>query len=120
MSTVNEIKKLEDGLVQAELAPDAEWFEKHLADDAIMVHDGNAAKAKKQVVEAHRGGKGPKFTDVSMTNMEIIDHGNAAVVTCEGAYSHPDGVHKLKFMRIWAKKKNHGWQIIAGSIAPGE
>jgi hypothetical protein len=119
MSTVDEINALEAELRKAELAMDADWFEKHLADEAIMVHEGNAAKMKKQVVEAHRAEKGPKFTAVEMTNVEIIDHGDAVVVACEGAYTHAQGVHKLKFMRVWLKK-NGTWQIIAGSISPGD
>jgi hypothetical protein len=119
MSTIEEIKALEQELRQAELGPNPEFFEKHLADEAIMVSDGKAAKMKSLVVEAHRPGKGAKFTAVDMSNMEIVDHGDAAVVTCHGAFSAGEVVHKLKFMRVWLKK-NGAWQIVAGSISPNE
>jgi len=48
--------------------------------------------------------------------MHIIDHGSAAVVTCQGTYEGPQSTAKLKFMRVWLKK-NDRWQIVAGSIS---
>lgn len=49
--------------------------------------DGEPAKAK--VVAAHRPGAGPKFTKVEMSDFKIVDHGDAAVVTCKGSYEGP-------------------------------
>jgi len=120
MNTVQEeIRQLEERLHQAELGPNAEVFEELLADDAILVdHEGRAARAKSQVVEAHRPGKGPKFTAVEMSDLQIIDHGDAAVVTCTGRFTGPHFTGLLKFMRVWLKKDGR-WQIVAGSIANG-
>jgi len=87
-----------------------------LADEAVLVSDGKPAFAKSKVVEAHRPGKSPKFTRVEMTDMQIIEHGSAAVVTCQGTYEGPQSSTKLKFMRVWLKK-NDRWQIVAGSIS---
>lgn len=111
-----EISALEESLRQAELGPDPKFFEIHLSDDAIMMSvNGGAAFAKSQVVGAHRPGKGPKFTRVEMTNMQIIDHGSAAVVTCTGAYETGDKSFTLRFMRVWVRK-DVGWQIVAGAV----
>jgi ketosteroid isomerase-like protein len=116
-SVQDEIAALEEQLRQAELGPDPKFFETHLADDAVLVSQGGeAAIAKSQIVEAHRPGAGPKFTRVEMSDMTIIDHGTAAVVTCKGVYEGPQGVVTLKFMRVWLKKNNQ-WQIVAGSIS---
>ena len=82
----------------------------------IVAEDGKPAFAKSKIVEAHRPGKGPKFTRVEMSDMKIIDHGSAAVVTCQGAYEGPQSSVTLKFMRVWVKKNNR-WQIVAGSIS---
>lgn len=111
MSVTREIMELENRLREAELGPDPDFFEAVLADDAIL--DGQRAKAK--VVEAHRPGKGPKFTRVEMSDFQIIDHGTAAVVTCKGTYEGPQWSGSLKFMRVWVKKSD-AWQIVAGSI----
>jgi uncharacterized protein (TIGR02246 family) len=117
MNTVlAEITDLEENLRRAELGPDPDFFAQILADDAVMVSDGQAAFAKAQVVEAHRPGKGPKFTNVQMSNMNIIDHGTAAVVTCDGVYEGPSGKQTLRFMRVW-HKNNDKWQIIAGTVS---
>ncbi|HWZ93164.1 MAG TPA: nuclear transport factor 2 family protein, partial [Polyangiaceae bacterium] len=110
MNTREEIRSLEEQLRLAELGPDAAFFERVLADDAVL--DGQLAKSK--VVEAHRSKGTAKFSKVEMSDFEIFDHGQAAVVTCTGRYEGPRGVHTLKFMRVWLKK-SQGWQIIAGS-----
>lgn len=77
MSTVDEIMALEEELRQAELGPDPAFFERVLADDVLL--DGQRLKSR--VVEAHRPGNGPKFTRVEMSDLAVIDHGDAAVVT---------------------------------------
>jgi hypothetical protein len=118
MSTLQaEISALEERLRQAELGPDPTFFEEALADDAVLVaQDGKPSFAKAQVVAAHQPGKGPKFTRVEMTGMQIVDHGIAAIVTCRGTYEGPQFSGTLTFMRVWLKKGSR-WQIVAGSIS---
>jgi len=112
-----EIAALEECLRQAELGLDADFFEEVLADEAVLVNEeGMPFLAKQKVVDAHRPGKGPKFTRVEMSGMKIVDHGIAAVVTCQGNYESPQGNHTLNFMRVWAMKSDR-WQIVAGSIS---
>ena len=113
MSVREEILALEEQLRQAELGPDPAFFERVLADDAVL--DGQLAKAK--VVAAHQPGGTAKFTSVEMRDVEIHDHGSAAVVTCTGVYQTPKVTHTLKFVRVWLKK-SAGWQVIAASITP--
>ena len=113
MSVTREILALEEKLRQAELGPDAAFFEQHLADDALM--DGQ--RAKRQVVEAHRPGGSAKFTSVEMSDFQVIEHGGyCAVVSCQGTYEGAMGKFSLKFMRVWLKREGQ-WQIVAGSIA---
>jgi hypothetical protein len=112
MSMREEILILEEQLRQAELAPDPDFFERVLADDAVL--DGQLAKAK--VVAAHQPGGPAKFTSVTMSDFELHEHGPAAVVICTGVYQTPKVTHTLKFMRVWLKKAG-GWQIIAGSVS---
>jgi ketosteroid isomerase-like protein len=118
LSTVqSEITSLEERLRVAELGPDPQFFEEALADDAVFVSpDGATAFAKRKVVAAHQPGQGPKFTRVEMRDMKIIDHGTAAVVTCEGTFEGPRSTITLRFMRVWVKKHNR-WQIIAGFVS---
>ncbi len=115
MSTPQEIAALEEQLRQAELGPDPGFFERILADDAIL--DGRRLKSR--VVEAHRPGSAAKFTRVEMTDMQIIDYGDAAVVTCKGTYEGPHGTFTLSFMRVWLKRGGR-WQIIAGTTASND
>jgi ketosteroid isomerase-like protein len=118
MSSVQkEIAALEERLRLAELGPDPKFYEDALADDAVLVsQDGQPSMAKSKVIEAHQPGKGPKFSRVEMSDMKVIDHGNAAVVTCKGKFEGPQFTGTLKFMRVWLKKRDR-WQIIAGSIS---
>jgi ketosteroid isomerase-like protein len=114
----DEIAALEERLRQAELGPDPQVFEELLADDAVLVDQtGSSALAKRKVVEAHRPGKGPKFTDVEIRDLKIVEHGHAAVVTCTGHFKGPQFTGSLRFMRVWLKRGER-WQIVAGSIHP--
>ena len=113
----DEITALEERLRQAELGPDPRFFEEALADDVVLVgQDGQPFFAKRKVVEAHQPGNGPKFTRVEMSDLQIVDHGAAAVVTCKGTFESAQSSVTLKFMRVWAKKNNR-WQIVAGSVS---
>jgi len=116
MSNVHtEIAALEEKLRLAELGPDPQFFEQHLADDVVMVSGDGPGINKARVVEAHQPGKKPAFTRVEMSDMKIIDHATAAVVTCLGTYENAEGSFTLKFMRVWLKTAE-GWKIVAGSV----
>jgi hypothetical protein len=110
MSALDEVRQLEEALRQAELGPDPQFFEDHLADEAVL--DGQRMKAR--VVEAHRPGRGPKFTKVEMSEFAFAEHGPAVVVTCQGYYEGPQFTGGLKFMRVWLKE-NARWRIIAAA-----
>jgi len=113
----DDIAALEERLRQAELGPDPKFFEEVLADDVVLVgQDGQAFFAKRKVVEAHQPGIVPKFNRVEVSDLQVVDHGTAAVVTCTGTYESAQTSVTLKFMRVWVKKDNR-WQIVAGSVS---
>jgi len=114
-SVESEIASLEESLRQAELGPDPEFFERYVDDNMVFISDSKASRPKAHIVEAHRPGKGQKFTRVEMSDMIIVDHGVAAVVTCTGTYEGPSGTHVLNFMRVWIKNGDE-WKIVAGSV----
>jgi uncharacterized protein DUF4440 len=117
MSTRSEILELEEQLRQAELGPDPGFFERALAGDVVFAgRKGQPAMTKAFVVQAHQPGAGPKFTRVEMTDLEIVEHHDAAVVTCKGTYENANGSFTLEFMRVWLKRDGR-WQIIAVSMA---
>jgi hypothetical protein len=53
---------------------------------------------------------------VDITDVQIVDHGVAAVVTCTGTFEGPQGTFTLKFLRVWARKDGK-WRIVAGSVS---
>jgi uncharacterized protein DUF4440 len=114
----SEIKALEEQLRLAELGPDSNFFDHVLADDAVIVSEGRTEFAKSKIVDAHRPGKRPKFTRVDMSDITILDHGTAAVVTCKGVYLTAESTFTLKVVRVWVRKKA-GWQIVAGVVSNG-
>jgi hypothetical protein len=113
----DDIAALEERLRQAELGPDPTFFEDVLAEDVVLVgQDGQPFFAKRKVVEAHQPGIVPKFNRVEVSDLQIVDHGTAAVVTCKGTYESAQGSVTLKFMRVWVRK-NTRWKIVAGSVS---
>jgi hypothetical protein len=116
MNNQAEIGALEQRLRDAELGPDPRFFQEAIADDAVIVGEDGSALAKAKIVQAHQPGAAPKFTRVEMSDMKIIDHGSAAVVTCKGTFEGPKGAATLEFMRVWLKRDGR-WQIIAASVS---
>ena len=110
------IEALEERLRAAELGPDPAVFQELLADDVVLVSQDGQGFAKARVVEAHQPGNGPKFTRVEMSDLQIIDHDGAVVVTCTGTYETAEKTFNLKLLRVWARKNGY-WQIIAGSVS---
>lgn len=82
----------------------------------MVSQEGEPSFAKPKIVEAHQPGKGPKFNRVEMRDLKIVEHGPAAVVTCQGTYEGPQFKGTLNFMRVWLKHGNR-WQIVAGSVS---
>src|SRR4051794_7587588 len=106
-----EIAALEERLRFAELGPEPHVFEELLDDEMLIVaEDGQMHFAKSKILEAHQPGKTPKFTEVRMIDVKILDHGCAAVVICTGTFVGPQGTFTRKFMRVWARKAD-GWKI---------
>ena len=117
MNTVETaIAELEERLRLAELGPDPKFFDEVLDDNVALISENRQSVGKSKVVDAHRPGKAQKFTRVERSDMIIIGHGTAAVVTCRGTYEGPQSSVTLKFMRVWVKKNNQ-WKIMAGSIS---
>ena len=113
--TTTEISALEERLRQAELGPDAKTFDELLADHVILLSQDGQGFTKAKVVEAHQPGKGQKFTRVDMREMNMIDYGDTAVVTCQGDYESAKWKGSLRFLRVW-HKLDGGWRIIAASV----
>jgi ketosteroid isomerase-like protein len=111
-----EIIALEERLRDAELGPDPRFFEDALADDAVIVSQDGEPIAKWRIVEAHRPGRGRKFTRVEMSDTRIVGHGDIAVVTCKGRFEGPGVNDTLRFMRVWQKRAGR-WRIVAASIS---
>lgn len=110
-----EIAALEEQLRLAELGPDPAFFVATLSDDVVLVQNGNEQLTKQQVVDGHRPHGGPKFVDVQTRDLRIVEHGDTAVVSCEGVFTLPDGkIVSLDVMRVWHRADR--WQIIAASI----
>ena len=110
MSVREEILALEEGLRLAELGTDPAFFTATLADEMLM--DGQRHKAR--IVAAHQPGSGNDFTNIEMRDFDVVDHGNAAVVTCTGVFEGPRWSGTLRFQRTWLKKDGR-WQVIACS-----
>ena len=107
MNTVETVvAELEERLRLAELGPDPKFLDEVLDENVVLTSDDGQPVSKSKVVDAHRPGKTPKFTRVEMSDMKIIDHGTAAVVTCRGTYEAPQSSVTLKFLRVWVKKNN--------------
>ncbi|HEY9776575.1 MAG TPA: nuclear transport factor 2 family protein [Planktothrix sp.] len=114
-----QIRELEERLAQADRVPDPEVFSTLLDDHFVIAFDGKICQAKENIVAAHQPSTAQKFDRVELRDLQIVDHGSTAVVTCIGEFEGPTEAFVFKFMRVWAKKSD-GWKIVAGAMYPVE
>ena len=105
-ATRREITELEDGLQEALMGPDLDWFEKHWSPDALYVHLSGGVDGRDAFIERLRS-KATVYNSRETGDVTIRRFGDAAIVT---GWSKIDilvkGTQKLldsRFTRVYVK-----------------
>ena len=119
MTTNSSIAEYEARLLLADTSPEADTsaiLERLLADDVIMIGPDGAPVARSFILEAHRPPRRQTFSSVTVTDEEIRDFGDTAVVSGLAEYrTTEERIFSLRFLRLWRRTDN-GWLVVAGSI----
>lgn len=114
-SVKQEVKALSDQAVQAYLKGDSSFFEKHYADDGLIIHSDGKLVSKTQELENFKSGN-LKYDsiDARETNMRV--YGNVAVVevmsSVKGTLGGKPVSGDFLSTRTWVKR-NGNWKCVA-------
>jgi ketosteroid isomerase-like protein len=114
-ATVEAIQELEDGLQDALMAVDVDWFREHWAADAVYVHLSGGVDDRDEFIE--RLSSRTTIYDARETgDLRIRQYGDTAIAT---GWSRIDilvkGVEKLldtRFTRVYARVDGR-WQLVS-------
>jgi uncharacterized protein (TIGR02246 family) len=117
-SAEQEISALSDQMIQAQLKADTSYFEKHYAEDAMIVHgDGEPFTKAKEIAELKSGSLKYELNEVREKKIRV--YGDTAVVafliSYKGTVSGKPYNGDLRRTVVWAKQ-NGNWNIVAYQV----
>jgi uncharacterized protein (TIGR02246 family) len=114
-SAEQQIKALQDQLVQATLHGDTTFFEKHLADDYTAIHGDGKLSSKAQEI-ANLKSAANKYEALDVHHRKIRIYGDTAVVTSQASIKATINGKafsgEYSSTRVWVKQKG-GWKSVA-------
>lgn len=115
-NTEKEIRVLEEKLKQADMKNDPDAMNELIADDAVLTGQDGKIFTKQTVIDAHQPAGISKFTRFDVSDLDIQDCGETAIVTCRIDLATQGFTGALRFTRVW-RKLHDRWQITAGHIS---
>jgi ketosteroid isomerase-like protein len=109
------LKKLETERAAAVVKGDADWLDKHTADDYMLISMSGQISDKAKMLEGFKSGQS-KLTSDDLSDMKVRVYGNTAIVTgkadVKGMLGGQDATGQILFTRVYVKK-NGTWQTVS-------
>jgi uncharacterized protein (TIGR02246 family) len=113
-----QIKKLTDQIIAAQLKADTNSYEKLLADDYTAIRGDGTLSTKAQEIENFKSGA-VKYETADVRNSKIRVYGDTAVVTSllffKGTTSGKPFSGDVRSTRVWVKQKGN-WKCVAFQV----
>lgn len=116
VSTENEILAAEDALSQAMLDSNVAQLDRLLADELIFTNHLGQCLGKQDDLQAHRSGLLHIDRIETQERQVKLLQGDAMVfakVAIFGTYAGEPANGTFRFTRVWQRKDNHDWQVVA-------
>ena len=117
-SAEQQISALSDQMIQAQLKADTSYFEKHYADDAMIVHGNGKLFTKAEEIADLKSGS-LKYETNDVRERKIHVYGDTAVVafliSFKGTVSGKPFSGDLRRTVVWVKQKGN-WKIVAYQV----
>jgi len=117
------IKTLEQKLETAMINSDVVMLDKLLDDELVFTNHMGQQTTKQMDLEAHRSGY-IKIESIRMSNQSIKVFEHVAIVTVVleicGCFGEIHSTVKLNFTRVWQKKNNEEYKLIAAHSSLNE
>jgi len=114
-NTEQQIKTLQDQVVQAYLKADTGFMEKYFADDYTAIHGDGRLYTKAQEIENYKSGA-LKYESIDLHERKIRAYGDTAVdivlASAKGTYGGKAFSADFRATHFWVKRKGN-WKIVA-------
>jgi len=113
-----QIKTLDDQVVQAYLKADTGFMEKYFADDYTAIHGDGKLTTKAQEIGSYKSGA-LKQESTDVRERKIRAYGDTAVVivlaSAKGTYGEKSFSADFRVTHFWVKRKGN-WKIVAYQV----
>ncbi|MGN6182958.1 MAG: nuclear transport factor 2 family protein [Thermoanaerobaculia bacterium] len=111
-----EVRRLDEEITVATWTGDAEWFEKNLSDDYVLITPSGTRRSKADVIR-ELATTGMKMEPYDPREVQIRIYGDAAVVTGRMTQRFTLGgiryANDLRYTDVYVKKKGKWWLVSA-------
>ncbi len=116
---LEEIRRLGDESTVATWTGDADWFEKNLADDYVLITPGGTLRSKADMIR-ELATTGMKMEPFEPREVQIRLYGDAAIVTGRMLQRYLLGgvryASDLRYTSVYAKRKGK-WLLVSGHLS---
>ncbi len=111
-----EVRRLDEEITVATWTGDAEWFEKNLSDDYVLITPSGTRRSKADVIR-ELATTGMKMEPYDPREVQIRIYGDAAVVTGRMTQRFTLGgiryANDLRYTDVYVKRKGKWWLVSA-------
>lgn len=113
-SVQQQVKMLNDQMIEASLKGDTTVLEKYYADDCLIIHGDGKVATKAQELEAFKSGA-VKYDSLDVREQVILTYGDTGVanvlVSTKGTINGKPLSSDVRATRVWAKEKGE-WKNV--------
>ena len=115
----DEIRRLDSEITVATWTGDAEWFEKNVADEYVLITPGGSRRTKADIIR-ELSTTGMKMEPYEPTEVEVRMYGEAAVVTGRMLQRFVLGgiryANDFRYTDVYAKRKGK-WLLVSAHLS---
>ncbi len=108
------LERLNQEYVDAFMNADVEWYQKHLADDFVVIESDGSVFNKTQFLS--NTAKGPDVADYTLQDVIVRIYGNVALVQATGLWTGKDGSKGMsRYIDVYVKAGGE-WKTVSAQI----
>lgn len=114
---INAVRELNQAYIDAAREGDADWFERHMADEVLVIMGSGRRLRKSEFVEKVRS-EPTDYRSLTMNSANIRTFGSIVQVDADAPYELGNGTRGIsRYIDTWAWMGGR-WQVISAQITP--
>ena len=108
------LELLNEEYVEAYMAADVGWYERHLADDFLCIESDGSVLNKSQFLRSTA--EGPDVADYNLQEVNVRTYGDVGLVQATGIFTREDGsVGTSRYTDVYVRTEQ-GWKTVSAQI----